>query len=747
MPKSSKKKKEKVADFTKAKLKLGKGKKLPSNVVDTSFKARSIALPTQSITIERDNVPTTKKKRTFDDVLSLLKHYNVSIQKDAISSVKELLEEFPDLVNGYLPLVLSSCARLIADEDAGVRKTLLSFFDWLLSRVPKDDLLPHAPLLLLFTTSAQTHIFPEIRIDAVRFLDLFIQVLPEAVVTGWDADGSGPGRRVLDGYLGLLNAGTKFGASGDDASATSTSSVVLSSQSRLVVLRSLSNFLRCATQSQLATDKSTTTQAALSLPTWFMRPFFTSPSLYDEHSYLFGASGADRREKQMQWTLEPTFDLFDEDFTYNPHTFAIVPDVPLALTELPGFSALQDKSDSSPEDIAVRIRLARTLFSTLSASYLECAPVVFSPSVNPPETDLQMLTASMEITRILYSGILQSASQGTDVMPSCDELKTLIGYLTCHFPFKPAHRDIKAEQAFQNLNVVYCELTSLVVLVSSWRSSEGGGREDTRTSSLSQRASLKPTKAAKSDIRTELVCAYIIRVLNGEGEGGALLPRPLTPSAYVALLPSVWALLNRAPGISSDLEDVPSSVLSAILDHAVRTTSGSAVKRLTVEFVARLLLLQGERGYMGYFSPSGVGADEKWQHWVLHLPKALWEMGCSNLSCSETILQALLRLVQRGSSVIRSEHVTSLSSRLVPFFTASHPTRGDIPGPFTKMPVSAQHTRRLALDLSATLVADIIKGERGDASHRDLERAVRVATAGTAEEAYWAQLAAVMQLS
>lgn len=63
------------------------------------------------------------------------------------------------------------------------------------------------------------------------------------------------------------------------------------------------------------------------------------------------------------------------------------------------------------------------------------------------------------------------------------------------------------------------------------------------------------------------------------------------------------------------------------------------------------------------------------------------------------------------------------------------------------MPVSAQHTRRLALDLSATLVADIIKGERGDASHRDLERAVRVATAGTAEEAYWAQLAAVMQLS
>lgn len=42
-----------------------------------------------------------------------------------------------------------------------------------------------------------------------------------------------------------------------------------------------------------------------------------------------------------------------------------------------------------------------------------------------------------------------------------------------------------------------------------------------------------------------------------------------------------------------------------------------------------------ERGYIGHFNPSGIGADEKWQQWVLHLPKALWEMGCNNLPCSE----------------------------------------------------------------------------------------------------------------
>lgn len=75
----------------------------------------------------------------------------------------------------------------------------------------QEDLIPHVPLLILFTTSAQTNIFPEIRIDAVRLLDLFLELVPETVVSGWMEENSGHGRRVLEGYLGILNAGTKYG--------------------------------------------------------------------------------------------------------------------------------------------------------------------------------------------------------------------------------------------------------------------------------------------------------------------------------------------------------------------------------------------------------------------------------------------------------------------------------------------------------------------------------------------------------
>lgn len=120
MPKATKKKKEKTADFSvqqifyntlirlttlvypqKAKLKLGKGKKLPANQIDTSFKARcmrnslscesqllivcqAIALPAQSITLEKDpNEPTTKRKLTFNDLVAHLKHHNSGVKKGA----------------------------------------------------------------------------------------------------------------------------------------------------------------------------------------------------------------------------------------------------------------------------------------------------------------------------------------------------------------------------------------------------------------------------------------------------------------------------------------------------------------------------------------------------------------------------------------------------------------------------------------------------------------------------------------
>ena len=82
--------------------------------------------------------------------------------------------------------------------------------------------------------------------DAIRFLDVLLERIPDAVTSGWDGSENTHGSRVLSGYMGLLSAGTSYGDSEGTvvciylmlvlkslvkgpAKATSTASVVLTS--------------------------------------------------------------------------------------------------------------------------------------------------------------------------------------------------------------------------------------------------------------------------------------------------------------------------------------------------------------------------------------------------------------------------------------------------------------------------------------------------------------------------------------
>lgn len=145
---------------------------------------------------------------------------------------------------------------------------------------------------------------------------------------------------------------------------------------------------------------------------------------------------------------------------------------------------------------------------------------------------------------------------------------------------------MQVEQSFQDLSVIYCELTSLLVLVSH----QSGTRNIIHRGNRLRAPRYKPLSPLKSRFsQADLVESYVIRLLQGDGGSGAQLPRPISAVVYTALLPTIWALLNQGSGQQPEKE--PSSVLMAVLGHAMRTTPGSAVKRLTVEFVGRLLLV------------------------------------------------------------------------------------------------------------------------------------------------------------
>ena len=68
------------------------------------------------------------------------------------------------------------------------------------------------------------------------------------------------------------------------------------------------------------------------------------------------------------------------------------------------------------------------------------------------------------------------------------------------------------------------------------------------------------------------------------------MARPITAQDYVALLPTVWMLLNS----NLELHDVngDASTLGALLDHGLQVSSVAATKRSTVDFLVRLILVR-----------------------------------------------------------------------------------------------------------------------------------------------------------
>ncbi|KDN43941.1 hypothetical protein K437DRAFT_143603 [Tilletiaria anomala UBC 951] len=342
MTKSAKRKAARQADFQKAKLKLGKGKQAANNATDTSFRAKSIALPQQSINLDRSQAYTTRRGQTLNDLSVQTKHHSPAIKKDALEGIKELLVSYPHLARSpsSLRLVIPAILHLIGDEDTRVRGALLSFAAWLfpLIAAPSSDALsaedpssksesllqPYLSQLLLYATSAMSHIYMAVRIDAVKFLDVLMTSTGSAggreLVKGWnnvraddfgskliiygEAGHAGSVLRCLLNMLGLSSSisGTSARRSNPSSinSGTSelgaTNSMDLSLSSRLVVLNAIRSYLRIITSLQPGTEGASTgtkeneamgsTGSAASTmyedcPTWIFNSSFASPSDFE----------------------------------------------------------------------------------------------------------------------------------------------------------------------------------------------------------------------------------------------------------------------------------------------------------------------------------------------------------------------------------------------------------------------------------------------------------------------------------
>lgn len=159
------------------------------------------------------------------------------------------------------------------------------------------------------------------------------------------------------------------------------------------------------------------------------------------------------------------------------------------------------------------------------------------------------------------------------------------------------------------------------------------------------------------------VSNYVVHLLSGEPSSSQpnALCRHISTQAYIALMPTIWSLINNPSngvavpnGIDEDGDDTR-SVLAAVLAHAMKCSSTSAVKRPAVEFVSRLVLvrsysscrliafthpivlqLESHRYYTGIFRLSRYPEGFKQaQAWTEGLPRTLWELGTSNPTLTE----------------------------------------------------------------------------------------------------------------
>lgn len=94
--------------------------------------------------------------------------------------------------------------------------------------------MPHLPLLQLQTSSALSHIFPEIRLDAARLVHLFLEHIPKHITSSWPTSDS----TILEGLRLTVGLGGDKGASSQGGR--------LGAQGKLVTLRTILAFIRTA---------------------------------------------------------------------------------------------------------------------------------------------------------------------------------------------------------------------------------------------------------------------------------------------------------------------------------------------------------------------------------------------------------------------------------------------------------------------------------------------------------------------
>ncbi|XP_055434626.1 testis-expressed protein 10 isoform X2 [Bubalus kerabau] len=140
------KKRKRQDDFQKVKLKVGKKKPRSENATLTNFKTKTIHLPEQ---LKEDvTLPTNNRKLNIKDLLSQMHHYNAGVKQSALLGLKDLLSQYPYIIDAHLSNILSEVTAVFTDKDANVRLAAVQLLQFLAPKIRAEQISPFFPLAL-----------------------------------------------------------------------------------------------------------------------------------------------------------------------------------------------------------------------------------------------------------------------------------------------------------------------------------------------------------------------------------------------------------------------------------------------------------------------------------------------------------------------------------------------------------------------------------------------------------------------
>ncbi|RHZ46096.1 hypothetical protein Glove_634g10 [Diversispora epigaea] len=727
MPKKSQRKKKiKQEDFKKSKLKVGKKKPKPTNFTDTSFKSKSIILPNQSIIEDKSNEITNSRNLTLNDLTTQLKHYNSGVRKDAIQGLKDFFYKHPHILTESLSVIINSLARLLIDDEKIVRKTLLSFFREFMPNVQKSDLKPFIPLLIIFTCSAMTHIYEDIRADAIKFMEIWTTVAPDVVVNGfW--------QKVIQNYITLLNSKSNSSSSTSFVSGFIEQSTInaqfqfWSHETKTQILSSFYKLLKIGLTNEgnennnnwnflFSVDHSITKpihdSRQTTLVNWTdlhgeveispLHPLtatllpFLSISYTEYHSTqlkLFNSTSAEINQDNIY--LGKNNNIFDHDSTTLHGRIASAKDILNIL---------------HPVLISLWLDTVPSVFGTIDSLTYKMLPA------------LQMIHLILKIMNLLWgsylSSVIKNQNNKEDKQMIEVNLKQLIKYIVVYFPFGSESEgmlDSKIEPILKETNIIFCEIVTLYMFYTTLSFSSKGNfklNNNSKDDLIEQKSTqMHNDKKRKQDKDSESNNIWIDQVFNHvlfflgferndkgneKGNNNTKTLKPDTkPENLRAMLFTIRSLLSC---LSQKEREI---LFEAILDYSRKCHVHSTTKRICINFISEILMSNNYNFIYCNDSLNDMQVDSSLatslQIWALSLPRLLWELKTNSLETTKVILNVLCGFAKRGSKCIFNEEVfDQLQISLVPYFyeelddNNNNNNKEPLFGPFTSLPQDLQ---------------------------------------------------------